>query len=257
MQALSEFDQENIVLVRQEKKKIATNEFNSKTKVPVGSNDVEYQVASLTLKRGNKKTKEVPLEERLENLALVNPQSNDVPKKDNMAQLLLQGLQSKDRNILQSVLFRAEPSVIDVTVKHLPVQALVPLIRELTSIMDGKTFTSKSAVDWLQSIVRTHSGILLSNPELAEVFEPLLASIEARVAVLTPLLKLKGRLTLITEQMGYNLDENLENVVEPLFTYQEESSDDGDIDKMSEGSLTDSDDNWEEYSEIGNEMDDK
>ena len=219
---------------------------------------MEYQSANLAQKRGNKKKNEAPLEERLENLALVNPQSNEPPKKDNTAQLLLQGLQSKDKNILQSILIQAEPSVIDVTVKHLPVQALVPLIRELSGLMHGKTFTNKSAVDWLHSIVRTHSGILLSNSELSEIFEPLLASIDSRVSVLTPLLKLKGRLSLITEQLGHNLDETVESSMEPLFTYQEESSDDGDLEKMSEGSLTGSDDDWDEYSEMEEEeMDEK
>lgn len=254
---MNEFEQENIVLVRQDKWKIPINEFNSKTKIPIVSNDVDYQVPSVTLKRGVKKKIEVPLEERLENLALVNPQLNEIPKKDNMAQLLLQGLQSKDKNILQSVLFQVEKPVIDVTVKHLPVQALVPLIRELSFLMQGKTFTSKFVVLWLESIIRTHSGILLSNPEVGEVFEPLLALIEARISVLAPLLKLRGRLSMVSEQIQSNLDENVEDLPEPLFTYQEESSDDGDLDKMSEGSGTDSEDNWDEYSEMEDDTDDK
>ncbi|KAK6618932.1 hypothetical protein RUM44_003313 [Polyplax serrata] len=255
--ALNEIEQENIVLVRQYTKKVPVNEFNSKTKVPIGSNDVDYQIPGVSLKRGNKKAMDVPLEERLENLALVNSQSNEGPKKDNMAHLLLQGLQSKDKNILQSILLRTEQSVIDVTVKHLPVQALVPLIRELTVFMQGKTFTTKSAVEWLRSIVRTHSGVLLSNPELTEMFGPLLASIEAKVAVLAPLLKLKGRLALITEQMGFNLDEKSEDTVEPIYTYEEESSDEGDVEKMSEGSLSESEDSWDEYSDLGDGVDEK
>lgn len=213
------------------------------------------------MKRSKGKHSEIPLEERLDNLALASTASSDTPKKDNMAQLLIQGLQSKDKAILQNVLFRTEENIINSTVKNLPIQALVPLLRELTAFLHNKTYTSKAAVRWLSSLLRNHSGIILSNPEVANIFDPLLSSIEARVSVLPSLIRLKGRLNLVTEQIGSNMDEDAEDVnQQPLISYQEqESSEEEEIDLMSDGS--ESDDNWDEFSNMDEdhdeEMDDK
>ncbi len=48
-----------------------------------------------------------------------------------MLQLLLQGLNNKDRKILDSVLDRADEELIEKTVRKLPVEAVLPLITEL------------------------------------------------------------------------------------------------------------------------------
>ena len=48
-----------------------------------------------------------------------------------MLQLLLQGLNNKDRKILDSVLDRADEDLVEKTVRKLPVEAVLPLITEL------------------------------------------------------------------------------------------------------------------------------
>ena len=51
---------------------------------------------------------ELPLKDRLENLSIdieANSQGKTTPKGDNMVQLLLQGLHSKDKSILSQVLY--------------------------------------------------------------------------------------------------------------------------------------------------------
>ena len=53
------------------------------------------------------------------------------PRADSMLQLLLQGLNNKDRKILDSVLDRADEELIEKTVRKLPVEAVLPLITEL------------------------------------------------------------------------------------------------------------------------------
>lgn len=257
-QSLAENQQENLVLIRQDKRKPTVDVYNSKIKVPEINNEVEYQIATTApIKRPKGKQLEVPLEDRLDNLALANTISNEAPKKDNMAQLLIQGLQSKDKTILQNVLFHSEETVINGTVKNLPIQALVPLIKELTILLHNKTYQSKIAVRWLISVLRNHSGIILSNPEIVNIFEPLLSSIDKRVAVLPSLIRLKGRLNLVTEQIGSNMNEEAEDVNEPLISYQEQdSSEDENVDLASDGS--EDDDNWDEFSDMEDEgMDDK
>jgi hypothetical protein len=53
------------------------------------------------------------------------------PRADSMLQLLLQGLNNKDRKILDSVLDRADEELIEKTVRKLPVEAVLPLVTEL------------------------------------------------------------------------------------------------------------------------------
>lgn len=54
---------------------------------------------------------------------------------------MFQGLQSKDKSLLQNVLFRKDEAVISQTVQRLPVQVISPLVRELTALIQGKTYT--------------------------------------------------------------------------------------------------------------------
>ena len=53
------------------------------------------------------------------------------PRTDSLLQLLLQGLNNRDRKILDSVLDRADEELIDNTVRKLPVEGVIPLIEEL------------------------------------------------------------------------------------------------------------------------------
>lgn len=78
------------------------------------------------------------MEQRLENLTL-NKLDSGVPRVDNVAQLLVQGLHSKDKTILKNVLSRRDENVVRNTIRRLPMQVIVPLITELTTLIQGKT----------------------------------------------------------------------------------------------------------------------
>lgn len=83
------------------------------------------------------------LKDRLENLSL-NADANTpgrIPTKGtNMAQLLMQALNSKDKTILTTVLFTKNETVIRNTIARLPVQAITPLLKELIVMLQGKTY---------------------------------------------------------------------------------------------------------------------
>ncbi|KAJ8972160.1 hypothetical protein NQ317_010115 [Molorchus minor] len=95
----------------------------SKVYTPIVNDDVHYLIAQTstftsTTKRKNVGQVEVPMEKRLENLMLNKPDgSSKVPRVDNMAQLLVQGLHSKDKSILRSVLWKRDETVIRNTIK--------------------------------------------------------------------------------------------------------------------------------------------
>lgn len=115
----------------------------SKTHTPVIDNNVHYltpYTSTSTIKRKGQGHVEVPMEKRLENLQL-NKLNNGgkVPKVDNVAQLLVQGLHSNDKNILRTVLNNRDENVIKNTVRRLPMPVIVPLVKELTSFVQAKT----------------------------------------------------------------------------------------------------------------------
>lgn len=57
-----------------------------------------------------------------------------------MCQLLLQGLASGDKTLLTTVLYVRKESVIKNTLAKLPTTAIIPLIKELTTMLQGKTY---------------------------------------------------------------------------------------------------------------------
>lgn len=119
--------------------------------------DVNYisHTSAVSTKRKTGVEEEIPMEQRflllllllqffyinffrLENLTL-SKSDRKVPRVDNVAQLLLQGLHSKDRSILRTALCNKDETVIRNTVKRLPVTVFEGLINELSSLVHGKT----------------------------------------------------------------------------------------------------------------------
>ncbi|KAG7210283.1 hypothetical protein KM043_011827 [Ampulex compressa] len=252
-------------LVRSEIKKTREKkeELISKVKSTAVQDDVQYLAPGATgstvkRNRTNSGGSQLLLKDRLENLSLnaeVNATGRTPTKGANMAQLLMQGLNSKDRTILNNVLFTKNETVIRNTIAKLPVQAITPLLKELTVMLQGKTYPSKIAVNWLHLLLTTHAGHLLSHPDIAEWFSPILSLIDAKLMLLTDVSKLRGRVSLVTGQISQTNEERNKDITEEsLLVYQDpDSSDEGagmdDADMASE-----SDENWEE---ISNQEDDE
>lgn len=135
-------------LLRKDPKQIEVTKSNetAKIKAPITNGDVHYltpHISSVSsAKRKQNEQFEIPMEKRLENLALNKlDEKSKVPRSDNVAQLLIQGIHSKDKNILRTVLTKRDENVIRNTVKRLSVAAIVPLIEELNSYIQGKTLS--------------------------------------------------------------------------------------------------------------------
>lgn len=116
-------------------------EFTSFTFQVPDTNDVTVLAPGPTL-RNEKTTKRkasssgkvdaLPMEDRLRLLSHDGEAAKTTPPRtDSLLQLLLQGLHNKDPKILASVLDRADESLIENTVRKLPIEAIVPLVQEL------------------------------------------------------------------------------------------------------------------------------
>nr|KAG5703548.1 hypothetical protein BaRGS_020182 [Batillaria attramentaria] len=82
---------------------------------------------------------ELTLEERLNAISVDKPDQSPrkPPKADTLVNLLTQGLQSKDGKILTNVLQERNERIIANTIKRLPVQVVIPLVKELSQRMHG------------------------------------------------------------------------------------------------------------------------
>ncbi|XP_062597839.1 WD repeat-containing protein 43-like [Saccostrea cucullata] len=211
----------------------------SKVKTPAVSNDVtvlapENTVAigpSLKEKRKRKPSvSDMNMEERLNAISINKPEtSKEPPKADTLVRLLTQGLQSEDKNILKSVLGRpTSDTIITNTIKMLPVQAIVPLVKELTSCVSGPSEKGGLYVKWLKTLLTVHTSYLITFPDMVDNLSVLYQSMDSRTRLVDRLSKLKGKLELMLSQIASQAQQEEEVTPDqrPLLMYQEESSDD-------------------------------
>ncbi|XP_034244251.1 WD repeat-containing protein 43 [Thrips palmi] len=258
------YDEKIQVLVRQSPRKPRPDSTESSlVQVPDAENaqflpQSAANAAVLGIKRSHTRTAEVPMEQRLENLSLSLARSDEkptaVPRADNLAQLMLQALQSKDKQMLHTVLRQQEEDVIRNTVRRLPLQVIEPLLKELTTLLHGKTVTAQTGARWLRIVLSIHAAHLMANPSLVELLAPVIGLIEARLTLLPSLSRLSGRLELLTSQLNgaSGSDENASPLDMPtgLLTYQDaDTSDEDDVQDEVGGLGSESDDHWEELSD--------
>ncbi|XP_076243474.1 WD repeat-containing protein 43 [Calliopsis andreniformis] len=234
----------------------------SKVKTAVIADNVEYLGPGLLTtspKRSrNNSGSQLLLKDRLENLSL-NAETSSEGKTtgtgSNRAQLLIQGLNSKDKTILSNIFLTKNESIIRNTIIKLPVQAIGPLLKELTILLQGKTYTSKIAVKWLEALLMAHAGQFLSQADLMESFGPILNLIDAKLALLSEVAKLKGRVSLVTGQISQTVEEQQKDVTENCLVYQDSDSSDEDGGMEDEDLESESDEHWDEISNQGDEDD--
>lgn len=160
---------------------------------------------------------QLPLKNRLENLSL-NTDNNitgKTPTKGyNKAKLLIEGLKSKDKNILMTVLNDRDENIVKSTIGSLPVQAIAPLLKELTVMLQGKTYPSRIAATWLKALVLSHAGQLLSQPDISDIVSPILGIIDGKLSILPELSRLRGRVALVTGQISHLKDNNNKDMMD-------------------------------------------
>ncbi|XP_069117175.1 WD repeat-containing protein 43-like [Argopecten irradians] len=251
----------DICLIRQDKSRVSLKVEEStvsKIKTPDVSKDMTVlvpelmapSVPSATPGRRQKRktsTSEMTIEARLNAIGMGASKTDKAaitpPKTDGLARLLTQGLQSKDSKIISSVLNQND-TIIENTVRRLPVQSIIPLVQHLTVQMQGRAAGSHKMVKWIKNILVVHTSYLMTFPEVVEIFSSLYQMMDARTAAFSRLSKLQGKLDLILSQITTQEQHEEETLTgqTPLLMYQEESSDDDEM-VLDANSQSDSDDN--------------
>uniref|UniRef100_A0A4W5Q9R3 WD repeat domain 43 n=1 Tax=Hucho hucho TaxID=62062 RepID=A0A4W5Q9R3_9TELE len=152
-----------------------------------------------------KKATDMSIEERLGeiDLSLEKGGVKGTPslQTDNFAVLLVQGLESKDANILNNVFQTRKDILIKKTVSRLPIPAVLPLVEEITKRMQGHPYTAVLMVRWLKAVLMQHTSYLSSLPDLVSQLGVLYHMIESRVKMFHKLTKLHGKLYLLMTQV--------------------------------------------------------
>lgn len=207
------------------------------------SKDLTVLTPSLTISSGpapntsssgkKKKKTEFTMQERLNAISfdstIEGPPTQNTPVADSMAVLLMQGLMSSDKDILNEVLLKNQnESVIQNTVRKLDIQAIVPLIKELTQRMSGPSSVLHKYAQWIKVTLSIHTSYLISFPDLMDTLSSLYQLLDARMAMFTKLTRLQGKLSLLLSQVK-SRDQEESGVKyhdqSALLMYQDESSD--------------------------------
>ncbi|XP_014227299.1 WD repeat-containing protein 43 [Trichogramma pretiosum] len=232
-----DFSDKSQCLIRQESKKSKNEQKEAMTKVKtLGETGAQYlgpgDQEQVPLKRKPEAGSQLPLQTRLDNLSLDS--ESTVPGKitskgDNMAKLLIQALHSNDKNLLDSVLFVKSESIIKNTVAKLPTQAIIPLVKELTKMLEGKTYACRFAIAWMKEVCFTHTTTIISHPQIKEAIDPVLNIIDAKLFFFPELMRLEGKVNLLTGQIAKNAErEDLVDTQECLLVYEDQDSSDED-----------------------------
>ncbi|XP_076155666.1 WD repeat-containing protein 43 [Alosa pseudoharengus] len=205
---------------------------------------------------------EMTIEERLEQVELSaagkgGEKGISTLQTDSYAVLLVQGLESKDKNILNRIFQIRKEMLIRNTVSRVPLPAILPLLEELSIKIQGHPNSAHAAVDWLKAVLTLHTSYLSSLPDLVSQLGRLYHLIESRVKGYQQLLRLHGKLYLLMTQVattssGHNVNE-LDHTAK--LVYEEESSDEDEA-SGDEGLPEDESENWEEdEDDDGEDMD--
>ncbi|KAJ7991235.1 hypothetical protein DPEC_G00295220 [Dallia pectoralis] len=236
--------------------KVKTPIVNAKSKVLLpglpGHQAPLKALMSSEKRKKNAEANEMSIEERLGDIGLSEAGTRGCPslQTDNHAVLLVQGLESKDANILNKVFQTRKDVLIKKTVSRLPLPAILPLVEELTKRMQGHPFAAVLMVRWLKAVLIQHTSYLSSLPDLVSQLGVLYQMIESRVKMFHKLSKLHGKLYLFMTQVATSdTDKTVTDIDHTAkLVYEEESSDEDEA-SGDEGLPDEDSDNWEEEEE--------
>ncbi|XP_054707901.1 WD repeat-containing protein 43-like [Uloborus diversus] len=203
--------------------------------------DGASQSISRKRKKEDKNISDLPMEERLKALALSKiPESIEETEStvtfDSMVHLLLQGLQSKDNNMLNSVLQSSDEQIIHNTVQRLPLQSIFLLLKELHERLNKQEPRNHACLKWIKGLLAVHLPYLLSCKDIDEYLGPISQLIEARLQNFPKMSQLHGCLNILLSQASENSMKE-DTTSQPLNVYVSESSEESESEEEEEDEM--------------------
>jgi hypothetical protein len=148
---------------------VALNNNNNEISAPVEVNNQLPEAIESTKKSA--KTPKKPTEERLMTFEERLVVSNEIPdtsaaaaqpSSDSLTHLLVQGLQSKDKKMLETVLNTTDEKVMRNTIKKLPIDCVSMFLYELQSCLFNKSEQTVVYLKWLEQLLHLRLTFLMS-----------------------------------------------------------------------------------------------
>ena len=127
---------------------------------------------------------------------------NIVPTSDSLVVLIDQALQAGDDALLEQCFSCEDVAVVDATCMRLPTSRVVSLLRRLVSKFEKRPSRGLLLTRWLSSLVRFHTGYLITVPDLSQQLAGLSQMLEQRLGSYGALAGLGGRLDLLLAQVS-------------------------------------------------------
>lgn len=216
---------ENINLQKLNKCTFMARQDPRKSKSIVGSHIVNPNITEAKcVELKNKRSSNLPLETRLQNMS--EEIENTVQTKgESIVHLLIQGLRSNDKNLLESALFVKDEKIIDNTVSHLPLQSIIMLVRKLIHLSQDRTLISSVSVRWLSAVLRIHASLLLANRDILETFLPLENILNTRLNNFEQLGLLGFKLKSLVDRLNFD-KRNIDKEPDALLVYNDSDDED-------------------------------
>lgn len=216
---------ENIHLNKLNKCTFIARKDPKKSKSVVGSHVVNPNITDAKcIELKNNRSSNLPLETRLQNMS--EEIENTVQTKgESIVHLLIQGLRSNDKNLLESALFVKDDRTIDNTVSRLPLQSIVMLVHKLIRLSQDRTVISSVSVRWLTAVLRIHASLLLANPDVLETFLPLENVLSARLNNFRQLGLLEFKLKALVNRLNFD-NEVKDKEQDALLVYNDSDDED-------------------------------
>lgn len=216
---------ENIKLQKLNKCIFIARQDPRKSKSVVGNHIINPNITdSKCIELKNNRSSNLPLETRLQNMS--EEIENTVQTKgESIVHLLIQGLRSNDKSLLESALFVKDERTIDNTVSRLPLQSIIMLVRKLIRLSQDRTLVSSVSAKWLSAVLRIHSSLLLANPDVLETFLPLENVLSTRLNNFEQLGLLEFKLKAVVDSLNFDKRDK-EKEQDALLVYNDSDDDD-------------------------------
>jgi hypothetical protein len=140
-----------------------------------------------------------------------------IPTADSLVTLLDQAIQSGDGTLLEQCLGCSNTEIIDATVKKLPTQRILVLLKTLVGKFERRPSRGILITHWISSILKYHFSYLITLPDLSSQLASLSQILEQRIHSYTKLTSLAGRLDLLMSQVVH---QQPMNAIEPEITFE-------------------------------------
>ncbi|TBU46572.1 NUC189-domain-containing protein [Dichomitus squalens] len=139
----------------------------------------------------------------------------DAVPASSLTRTLIQALHSSDTRLLETCLAHSDATLIRNTVRRLPPQLAVPLVTACVERLGrgargnalkgggggASSQRGTALINWVKAVLTTHSGHLMTMPDLVARLSGLHATLTQRLTLQESLLSLSGRLDMVMSQI--------------------------------------------------------